>query len=120
VMYAYEVCYEECASLCKTGFGFITMRDSRRVASGGVPNIITPNGDGLNDYLVIDDIDPNNNQSELVVYNQWGDLVFKANPYKNDWGGQFKNQPLPDGTYYYVFTREAGGTALAGFVTIFR
>jgi gliding motility-associated-like protein len=120
VMYAYEVCYEECASLCKTGFGFITMQDSRRVVSGGVPNIITPNGDGLNDYLVIDDMDPNNNHSELVIYNQWGDLVFKANPYKNDWGGQFKNQPLPDGTYYYVFTREVGGTALAGFVTIFR
>ncbi|MEY4935968.1 MAG: hypothetical protein RIS64_2327 [Bacteroidota bacterium] len=120
VMYAYEVCYEECANLCKTGFGFITMRDSRRVTSGGVPNIITPNGDGLNDYLVIDEIDPNNNQSELIIYNQWGDLVFKANPYKNDWGGQFKNQPLPDGTYYYIFTREAGGTPVAGFVTIFR
>jgi gliding motility-associated-like protein len=120
VMYAYEVCYEECANLCKTGFGFITIRDSRRVASEGVPNIITPNGDGLNDYLVIDDIDLNNNHSELVIYNQWGDLVFKADPYKNDWGGQFKNQPLPDGTYYYVFTREAGGTAIAGFVTIFR
>ena len=120
VMYAYEVCYEECANLCKTGFGFITMRDSRRDASGGVPNIITPNGDGLNDYLVIDEIDPNNNQSELVIYNQWGDLVYKANPYKNDWGGQFKSQPLPDGTYYYIFTREVGGTAVAGFVTIFR
>jgi gliding motility-associated-like protein len=118
--YSYEVCYEGCANLCKTGLGFITIRDARRVVSGGIPNIITPNGDGLNDYLVIDDIDPNNNHTELVIYNQWGDLVFKANPYKNDWGGHFKNQPLPDGTYYYIFTREQGETPTAGFITIFR
>jgi gliding motility-associated-like protein len=120
VTYAYEVCYEECANLCKTGFGFITIRDARRVVSGGIPNIITPNGDGLNDYLVIDDIDPNNNHTELVIYNQWGDLVFKANPYKNDWGGHFKNQPLPDGTYYYIFTRAQDEAPTAGFITIFR
>ncbi|MEO0044037.1 MAG: hypothetical protein RL329_3485 [Bacteroidota bacterium] len=120
VTYAYEVCYEECAGLCKTGFGFITIKDPRRTAASGVPNIITPNGDGVNDYLVIDDLDLNHNQTELVIYNQWGDLVFKATPYKNDWGGQFKSQPLPDGTYYYIFTREPGAEPTAGFVTIFR
>jgi gliding motility-associated-like protein len=120
VTYSYEVCYEECAGLCKIGFGFITVKDPRRTAANGVPNVVTPNGDGLNDYLVIDDLDLNRNQTELVIYNQWGDLVFKAAPYKNDWGGQFKSQPLPDGTYYYLFTREPGGQPTAGFVTIFR
>jgi gliding motility-associated-like protein len=122
VTYSYEVCYTECSNLCTTANGSITMQDAKRinVPTIPVPNFVTPNGDGINDYLVIDDIDLSNNHSKIVIYNQWGDVVYRASPYKNDWAGLFKSHPLPDGTYYYIFTLESGGAATTGFVTIFR
>jgi len=36
------------------------------------------------------------------LFDKWGDEVFSANDYKNDWGGKGKKGPLPDGTYYYL------------------
>ena len=62
------------------------------------PNIITPNGDGLNDVLVITNADkyPSN---LLQVFNRWGKRVFEMKDYNNSWGGD----NLADGTYYYIF-----------------
>lgn len=71
-----------------------------------VPSGISPNGDGMNDVLVIKDLVkyPDN---EIVIFNRWGDLVFRAKPYKNNWDGknhssnQFLSDELPDGIYFY-------------------
>jgi len=63
------------------------------------PNIITPNGDGYNDFLVIPNADkyPGN---VLKVFNRWGKVVYEMENYDNKWnGGNFA-----DGTYYYIFT----------------
>ena len=78
----------------------------------------SPNGDGLNDFFVIDGISqfPNN---ELVVFNRWGAEVFRMNGYKNAWNGTWQNQQLPDGTYYYVL-RVGVGKEYKGFVLISR
>jgi gliding motility-associated-like protein len=62
------------------------------------PNIITPNGDGFNDYLVITNADkyPSN---LLQVYNRWGKMIFEMTDYDNKWDGN----NFADGTYYYIF-----------------
>ena len=64
-----------------------------------VPNVFTPNDDGINDKFVIKGIDlvPN---CQLVVFNRWGNKVFESSSYKNDWDG--KN--VAEGTYYFIFT----------------
>jgi gliding motility-associated-like protein len=70
-----------------------------------VHNVITPNGDGINDKLVIDCIEmyPEN---KLELYNIWGELVNSFVNYNNNdvvWKGTNKHgDPLPNGTYYYV------------------
>jgi gliding motility-associated-like protein len=66
-----------------------------------VRNIITPNGDNFNDVWYIENIlnFPNNTVS---VYNRYGQKVYEANAYVNDWDGTFNGDPLPDGSYYYV------------------
>jgi len=75
-------------------------------------NVITPNGDGLNDRWIIDCIEnfPDNNVS---IYNIWGDEIYHFNQYDNItnvWKGTKKNgKKLPDGTYYYVVTIKNGG-----------
>lgn len=67
------------------------------------PNIFTPNGDGTNEYFIIDQLDGYPN-SKLSVYNRWGKLVYENDNYLNDWDGtHFKSgNKLADGVYFYV------------------
>jgi gliding motility-associated-like protein len=62
-----------------------------------VPNVITPNGDGMNDVLVFENLEhfPNN---KLVIFNRWGQKLYEKVGYQNDWGGEEYN----DGTYFFI------------------
>jgi gliding motility-associated-like protein len=62
------------------------------------PNVFTPNGDGVNDYFVIKNIE-NLSQRKLVVVNaKTGQKVYESNNYQNNWDAA----NVPDGAYYYV------------------
>ncbi|OOQ59973.1 gliding motility-associated C-terminal domain-containing protein [Mucilaginibacter pedocola] len=67
------------------------------------PNIFTPNGDGKNDVFEVQGI-ANYPGSRLMVYNRWGNQVYKSEDYKNTWDGQ----GLTDGTYYYLLELNTG------------
>jgi gliding motility-associated-like protein len=88
-----------------------------------IPTILTPNDDGQNDEFIIPCI-PNIyrlNQSELAVFTEWGEVILRQKPYNNDWAGTYKTlNPLPDGTYYYIFKLTPTTEPQRGFVTIFR
>lgn len=60
-------------------------------------NVITPDGNGLNDFFVIENAERIDNS--IVVFNRWGKKVFEATNYDNTWDGG----DLADGTYYYIF-----------------
>lgn len=81
---------------------------------GEVPNVITPNGDGKNDALVIRNIDlvP----WRMEIYNRWGRRVYEAEPYRNDWSGE----GLPSGVYYYGLTNQRLRRSIKGIVHIIR
>jgi hypothetical protein len=106
-----------------------------------IPNIFTPNGDGINDYFIIDN-DPSFNteeengentrgfeyesynilndyylRTELTIFNRWGRIVYKSDDYQNDWDGG----NLPDATYFYVLEciGEYDNHRYQGSVTIF-
>ncbi len=73
-----------------------------------VYNAISPNNDGLNDTLIIRGIEaiPDN---ELVIFNRWGQEVYRKKGYDNSWSGNSEGRvtpkstkELPVGTYYYV------------------
>lgn len=65
---------------------------------------ITPNGDGMNDFLIFDEITTGNYpKNELIIKNRWGQTVFSKTKYDNDWSGKTTNgDDLPAGTYYYI------------------
>lgn len=65
-----------------------------------IPRGISPNGDGLNDFLDLS----NYNVESLKIYNRLGKMVYHAGQYKKEWYGQSDsgNKLLPSGTYFYV------------------
>lgn len=64
-----------------------------------IPNIFTPNGDGVNDLFVIKGLE-NCEKRMLIVKDQKGQTVFQSNRYDNNWDGA----NLPNGSYYYQFS----------------
>jgi len=63
---------------------------------------VSPNGDGSNDVFYIAGIADYPN-SDLQIYNRWGNKVYETIGYKNDWDGTFNGKrEVPDGTYFYV------------------
>jgi trimeric autotransporter adhesin len=71
---------------------------------GGVTihDVITPNGDGVNDVWIIEGIQ-NYPNSIVQVYDKWGDKLYETHNYNNDWNGKkTTGELLPDGTYFYI------------------
>ena len=69
-----------------------------------VPNIFSPNGDGINDVLIISGGSGVEEISELVVFDRWGNMVFyKDNFQPNDpaygWNGKMKSKDLNSGVF---------------------
>jgi gliding motility-associated-like protein len=68
------------------------------------PNIITSNGDGVNDLFVIknrEDYD----RVHVTIVNRWGNLIYENEDYQDDWNGSDKSgAPLVEGVYYYTAT----------------
>ncbi len=62
-----------------------------------VPNVMTPNGDGLNDIFDINYIDLYD-VKKLTIYNRWGTIVYQSEDYQNNWDGG----NVSDGVYFYV------------------
>lgn len=62
-----------------------------------VPNVFTPNGDGVNDKYEIPYLD-RYISNQLYVFNRWGEMVYEKDHYSGEWDGG----RLPDGVYFYV------------------
>jgi gliding motility-associated-like protein len=69
-----------------------------------VPNVITVNGDGINDALIITNLEDFDKVS-LRVFNRWGNLLYENSAYQNDWKGTDSNgNRLSEGVYFYLVT----------------
>ena len=76
-----------------------------------VHDVITPNGDGINDVWVIEGIE-NYPGNSVAVFDKWGNELFHKDDYKNDWYGRDdRGELLPDGTYFYLVKLNAAYAA---------
>lgn len=81
------------------------VKDTLKVRNMVFADFFSPNSDGYNDLFTILNVEdyPNNN---IKIVNRWGEVVFRAGPYKNDWNGKnnvsgplFGNE-CQDGVYF--------------------
>lgn len=84
----------------------------------GVPNIISPNGDLVNDYWYIDrkELYP---QMEVKIFNRRGRLVWKSEKgYPKPWDGKGNGANLPIDSYHYIIDLHDGSKPILGTITI--
>lgn len=77
-----------------------------------IPNVFSPNNDGSNDFFQITGIETLNNH--VSIYNRWGQVVFEASNYANNWSGE----EVSDGTYYYEVRVDGHPDPFTGHLTI--
>lgn len=115
----YVSCDPYCVNLCDTTYVIIKVNSNVLF----FPEFISPNGDNSNEFWDLGDLAsyPDN---ELTIMNRWGDALYHAQPYNNEWNGQ-SNMGIPsitegvtDGTYFFVFIPYPGDEPIKGFIEI--
>jgi len=91
---------------------------------GPIPELLTPNGDGKNDFFEIKGIS-NYPQNKLSIFNRWGNLVYFVKGYNNQWegyanvSGVMGSDRLPTGTYYILLELgDKTNTVYKGYVQL--
>ncbi len=87
-----------------------------------IPGGFSPNGDGINDFFVIENA--LGKTINLEVFNRWGNRIYRSKDYKNSWDGKttegiYVGNEVPVGTYYYIITID-GEDRKVGVLTINR
>lgn len=107
--------------LCDTTFITVYVRESH--SEGEEHGLIfyngfSPNGDGINDYYTIGNLEyyPGN---QLTVFNRWGAQILKVKNYQNDWDGTWQQVDLPVGVYFYVLD-DGKGKVHSGYIQLSR
>ncbi len=89
---------------------------------GFIPSGFSPNDDGHNDFWEIEIGKEDQVDVTVQVFNRWGERIFQASDYYNEWDGKRNGKDIPVGTYYYIITVDDGTQVkkFAGPLTIIR
>ncbi|MBO7481208.1 MAG: gliding motility-associated C-terminal domain-containing protein, partial [Bacteroidales bacterium] len=101
---------------CKSTEMLITLTDVD-VDCLRIPNVFTPNGDGVNDIWEIVNIEmfP---AAEVRIFNRWGQLLYTSKGYAEPWDGSYRGHFVPAGSYLYVIDLFNDDEPYKGVVTI--
>ena len=82
-----------------------------------VANVVTPNGDGVNDTWVLGGLElyPS---AKIKVFNRWGQTVYESTGYSAPWPGTNNGELLPMADYYYIIDYSDEFEPITGTVTI--
>jgi len=84
-----------------------------------IPNVFSPNGDGINDRWRIQYLESYPGAT-VDVYDRYGMVVYSSIEYAVDWDGTRNGKSLPIGTYYYIVNPKNGRKIITGSVTIIK
>lgn len=82
-----------------------------------IPNVFTPNGDGVNDEWIIENIElfP---EVHIYVFNRWGQLLYHGRGDSERWDGSYRGRFVPSGVYLYIVSLESVEEKYEGSVTV--
>ncbi|MBN8703549.1 MAG: gliding motility-associated C-terminal domain-containing protein, partial [Bacteroidetes bacterium] len=119
----YIICDPFCVNTCDTAKLYIEVLPEVILS---IPNGFSPDGDGINDNWVIKNLLRfGNGNNKVEIFNRWGNKVYEANPYQNNWDGTpntamtIGDGKVVPGTYYYVLIIE-GMDPFKGYLEIRR
>lgn len=85
-------------------------------------NAVSPNGDGKNEFLVLQYIESISPKNQVIIYNRWGDEVFSISDYDNKTrvftGLSMGGSKLPSGTYFYKILFPNDKPTMSGFISL--
>jgi gliding motility-associated-like protein len=84
-----------------------------------LPNSFSPNGDNINDVWNIKYLNTYP-KATVEIFTRNGTKVYSSFGYKIPFDGNFQNQPLPVGVYYYLVNPRNGRKVVTGSVTLIR
>ncbi|MEW2920627.1 T9SS type B sorting domain-containing protein [Muricauda sp. ANG21] len=86
-----------------------------------MPNFFTPDGDGLNDMWIPDNMEGFPDVL-ITVYDRYGRVVEKMTRDTQGWDGEYDGKPLPTGDYWYVIrlNGENDDREFIGHFTLYR
>ena len=108
--------------LTLTGIGNCSVSDTifvKVLLAPVVPNVFSPNGDGINDTWKIEYLESYPGAT-IDVFNRYGQKVYSSLGYDKEWDGTYNGNPLPVGTYYYIVNPKNGRALISGSVTIIK
>ncbi len=82
-----------------------------------IPDVFTPNGDGINDTFEIKNIEQYSD-NEVTIFNRWGEIIFHSINYQRPWDGTISGERLPTGIYVYKITLRKEQFSYSGPLTI--
>jgi gliding motility-associated-like protein len=84
-----------------------------------IPNVISPNGDGTNDTWIIPNQYVSGTNTEVLIMNSYGKVVYKTDNYQNNWPEDQIEFNSVNPVYYYVITTQDNKTK-KGSITVIK
>ncbi|MBT8376636.1 MAG: gliding motility-associated C-terminal domain-containing protein [Bacteroidia bacterium] len=82
-----------------------------------IPNVISPNGDSINDTWILPLDYVSGTNTEVLILNNQGKVVLKTNDYQNNWPESNLNVTAVNQVYYYIITT-SDNTTKKGSITV--
>jgi gliding motility-associated-like protein len=106
-----------------TAYGFVSLPDS--LDNPNIPNVFTPNGDGKNDDFRMEGVSGQCNETDVYIYNRWGQLYFEDHLSYFRWDGKDQEgQDAPEGVYFFILKTKKLNTGqereVHGTITLIR
>ncbi|HZV69862.1 MAG TPA: gliding motility-associated C-terminal domain-containing protein [Saprospiraceae bacterium] len=116
--FTYRICSTECPEECSEATVVLHVGNEDDCI---VPTLFTPNEDGVNDVLIIPCLESSRfPENKIIVFNEWGAVVYTSSPYQNDWDGTISGESLPVGTYFYIMDFGDGSEPRRTFLVLER
>lgn len=98
---------------------YLTKRVGYEKIKRFIPNVFSPNGDGINDDWQVKFLAQYPN-CRVEIFNRSGVKLFESKGYSRPWDGTFNGKPVPVATYYYLINLNNDEPPISGYVAVLR